>query len=50
MSSFNTRAQQLYERLGYERIGVLRDYLVRGYDEIFMRKTRMPIKEFFEGR
>ena len=43
VSSFNPRARALYERLGYETIGVLRDYVVRGHDEILMRKTRGPL-------
>ena len=43
VSSFNTRARALYERLGYERVGELRDYLVRGASEILMRKTVGPI-------
>jgi ribosomal protein S18 acetylase RimI-like enzyme len=43
VSSFNPRARALYERLGYETIGVLRDYVVTGHDEILMRKTRGPL-------
>ena len=43
VSSFNTRARALYERLGYEVIGAVRDYILRGYDEILMRKTRGPL-------
>jgi len=43
VSSFNPRARALYERLGYETIGVLRDYVVAGHDEILMRKTRGPL-------
>lgn len=50
VSSFNTRARQLYERLGYETVGVMHDYIARGFDEIFMRKTRMPIREFWAQR
>jgi len=46
VSSFNDRAQALYERLGYERVGLFRDYIERGYDEILMRKTIAPLKEF----
>jgi ribosomal protein S18 acetylase RimI-like enzyme len=46
VSSFNTRARALYERLGYEVIGVMPDYLVRGYDEILMRKSIAPFAEF----
>ncbi len=43
VSSFNTRAQKLYRRLGYERVGELKDYLVKGHSEILMRKTIGPI-------
>jgi ribosomal protein S18 acetylase RimI-like enzyme len=45
-SSFNLGAQRLYERLGYEKIGVLKDLVERGYNEILMRKTRGPMNEF----
>ncbi len=43
VSDFNTRARALYERLGYEKIGELRDYLAKGFTEVLMRKTRGPI-------
>ena len=43
VSSFNTEAQKLYARLGYERVGELKDYLVKGPSEILMRKTIGPI-------
>lgn len=46
VTSFNTRARALYERLGYEVIAEVRDYIVRGYDEILMRKTKGPLVEF----
>jgi ribosomal protein S18 acetylase RimI-like enzyme len=46
VSSFNPRARALYERLGYESIGELRDYIIRGHSEILMRKTVGPIREF----
>ena len=46
VSSFNPEAKRLYEREGYETIGELRDYILRGYSEILMRKTRGPLKEF----
>jgi ribosomal-protein-alanine N-acetyltransferase len=45
-SSFNKRAQQLYTRLGYETIGILKDYIIKGHDEILMRKTLAPISAF----
>jgi [ribosomal protein S18]-alanine N-acetyltransferase len=46
VSSFNHRAARLYERLGYEVVGELKDYLVAGHSEILMRKTIGPIGEF----
>ena len=45
VSSFNQDAQRFYLKLGYEQIGVLKDYLVEGHDEILMRKTIAPILE-----
>ncbi len=45
VSSFNPRARQLYERLGYELIGELKDYLVRDASELLMRKTIGPLRE-----
>lgn len=46
VSSFNPRAHALYERLGYQTVGDLRDFIVRGYDERLMRKTMGPLAEF----
>ena len=43
VSSFNTRARALYERLGYEVIGELKDYIIGGASEILMRKTIGPL-------
>jgi len=43
VSSFNEAAKRFYLRRGYHEIGVLTDYLIEGYDEVFMRKTRGPI-------
>ena len=45
VSSFNPRARALYERLGYEVIGELRDYIVRGHSEWLLRKTIGPLAE-----
>jgi predicted GNAT family acetyltransferase len=50
VSSFNKEAQRLYERLGYELIGELKDYLVMGHSEILMRKTIAPLTEFKRER
>jgi RimJ/RimL family protein N-acetyltransferase len=46
VSSFNERARALYEQLGYETVGELRDYVVRGQSEWLMRKTLGPIMEW----
>jgi len=39
VSSFNPRAQKFYAKMGYEKIGVLRDLVVNGHDEWLLRKT-----------
>lgn len=44
-SSFNPDAQRLYERLGYQVVGELTDYFVRGHSEILLRKTTGPLSE-----
>ena len=49
VSSFNPDALRLYRRLGYEVVGELPDYIVRGHSEILMRKTTGPLAEFGEG-
>lgn len=46
VSSFNPDAQRLYQRLGYEVIGELRDYIIAGHSEILLRKTIAPFNEF----
>jgi ribosomal-protein-alanine N-acetyltransferase len=46
VSGFNTRAQQFYARLGYERIGELKDYVIVGESEILMRKSVGPKDTF----
>ena len=43
VSSFNPRARALYQRLGYEVVGELKDYVITGASEILMRKTRGPL-------
>ncbi len=46
VSSFNHDARRLYERLGYDTIGRLKDYIVKGHDEILMRKSIAPLSDF----
>ena len=38
VSSFNTRARQLYERHGYVAVGEFKDYVIEGASEILMHK------------
>jgi [ribosomal protein S18]-alanine N-acetyltransferase len=38
VSDFNAGAIALYKRVGYEQVGVLKDYVVEGHDELIMRK------------
>ena len=46
VSSFNPKALRLYQRLGYEVIGELKDYIIPGHGEIILRKTISPLSEF----
>ena len=46
VSDFNPRARALYERLGYQLVGELADFLARGHAELLFRKTRGPWAEF----
>ena len=46
VSSFNPKAQRLYQRLGYQIVGELKDYIVSGHSEILLRKTISPLYEF----
>jgi len=43
VSSFNKGAVRFYRRLGYRRTGLLKDFLVKGANELLMRKTRGPL-------
>jgi len=46
VSSFNTQAADLYSRLGYEKIGTLKNFSTDGLDEILLRKTIGSLKNF----
>jgi ribosomal-protein-alanine N-acetyltransferase len=46
VSSFNNRAFELYQRLGYEKIGVLKNFIVSGHSEFLLRKTIGPLRDF----
>lgn len=49
VSSFNRDAQRLYQRLGYQVVGELTDYIVQGHSEILLRKTSGPLTTFVGG-
>ena len=46
VSSFNKGAARLYEKLGYRKTGLLKDFVARGYDELLLRKTLGPLDGF----
>ena len=46
VTSFNHEAQKLYYRLGYEKIGELKDHIIKGADEYILRKQNSPTSEF----
>ena len=46
VSAFNESAARLYLKLGYEKIGTLKNFVIDGYDEFLLRKTIGPIKDF----
>ena len=46
VSSFNPRAQRLYENFGFSVVGRLTNYVVNGHDEILLRKTIAPLSDF----
>jgi ribosomal protein S18 acetylase RimI-like enzyme len=42
VSSFNGRARRLYERRGYQVVGELQDYVIKGASETLMHKRLAP--------
>lgn len=42
VSDFNTKAQKLYERAGYTKVGELPDFVTKGFTEYLMRKSFGP--------
>jgi len=46
VSTFNTKAADLYSRLGYEKVGTLKNYAADGFDEFLLRKTIGSLKNF----
>ena len=50
VSSFNTKAQILYQRLGYKTIGELKNYIISGHSEIILRKTISSLADFKKNK
>lgn len=50
VSSFNTKAAELYSKLGYEKVGTLRNFVIDGYDEFLLRKTIGSLKSFQDNQ
>jgi len=46
VSAFNEKAAGLYFKLGYEKIGTLKNFVLDGYNEFLLRKTIGPLKDF----
>ena len=46
VSTFNEKAAKLYFKLGYEKIGTLKNFVVNGLDEFLLRKTVGSLNEF----
>ncbi len=45
VSDFNSQAKDFYARLGYLRVGELKDFIIAGHSEILLRKTVGPIRK-----
>ena len=50
VSSFNPDARRLYQRLGFEPIGELNDYIIPGHSEYLLRKSIAPLTELTNQR
>jgi [ribosomal protein S18]-alanine N-acetyltransferase len=46
VSSFNKKALLFYKKVGYKKVGVLKDFLVKGHSEYLLRKTISPLLKF----
>lgn len=44
VSDFNDQAQGFYAKLGYRRVGELKDFILAGHSEILLRKTTGPMR------
>jgi len=46
VSSFNKKALSFYSKLGYKKVGVLKNFLIHGHSEYLLRKTISPLLQF----
>ena len=46
VSAFNTKAHALYLRKGFQEVGVLKDFINPGYDELLLLKSRGPLYRY----
>jgi [ribosomal protein S18]-alanine N-acetyltransferase len=45
VSDFNSEAQHFYAKLGYQRAGELKNFIIAGHSEFLLRKTIGPIRQ-----
>jgi len=44
VSDFNQEAQGFYSKMGYRKVGELKNFIIAGHSEILLRKTIGPIR------
>ena len=50
VAEFRTEAYTFYKGMGYDEIGIIKEYILPGVDEVMMRKTVGPANKFYEIR
>jgi ribosomal protein S18 acetylase RimI-like enzyme len=50
VSGFNVIAKRFYEKLGYDKIGELQDFIIKGESEVLLRKTIAPLWDYKKKR
>ena len=50
VSSFNREARRFYSRHGYEKAGLLGDFIIKGAGELLLRKTSGPLSGYAARR
>lgn len=48
VADFRLEAYNLYKRMGFEEVGIIKEYILPGVDEIMMRKTVEPANIFYK--